>query len=107
VWAHRAAWILFVGPIPTGLGVCHHCDNRRCVNPSHLFLGTQVDNMLDASRKGRIRKGERSTTAKLTEADVRRIRSMTGYHKDIAAEFGVSRRCIGAIRKRQKWAHVD
>lgn len=54
VGAHRASWMIHNGKIPDGLVICHHCDNRRCVNPDHLFLGTQKDNVDDASRKGHL-----------------------------------------------------
>ena len=59
--AHRASWVLHRGEIPAGMMVCHSCDVRECVNPAHLFLGSQTDNMQDASRKGRLRQPENKT----------------------------------------------
>lgn len=54
VGAHVASWILFKGPIPDGMNVCHHCDNPPCINPHHEFLGSQSDNLKDAVKKGRV-----------------------------------------------------
>lgn len=56
-YAHRAAWVQVHGPIPTGMDVCHHCDNPPCFRPRHLFLGTAIDNMRDMAAKGRWRNG--------------------------------------------------
>src|ERR1700757_1576049 len=69
--AHRASWTTFRGQIPQGLNVLHHCDNRICVNPPHLFIGTQRDNWQDALEKGRIT-GEPPESAR-TKARVRRL----------------------------------
>src|ERR1700681_2777482 len=75
VGAHRIAWQLRHGAIPDGLFVCHHCDNRGCVNVDHLFLGTHSENMLDMYAKGRLNlAGENHNTAKLSNDDVRWIR---------------------------------
>lgn len=110
--AHRMAWrLLHREDIPTGLRVLHICDNRKCVRPQHLFLGTQRENVEDAARKGRMRapKGESHPKAKLTEAQVIYIRAelLKGrFQKDLAAEFGVSQPAIGSIHLRKTWKGV-
>ncbi len=111
--AQRAAWVFANGEVPPDLLVLHHCDNRRCVRPSHLFLGTPLDNMRDMIAKGRqrhpIRYGLR-TWHKLTEDDVRAIRaaySSGGMTQDaLASQYGVSRRLIGGIVTGKRWRSV-
>jgi hypothetical protein len=109
VGAHRVSWLLHFGPIPDRVKVCHHCDNRLCVNPAHLFLGTQADNVRDMVEKqrGPDRHGERNGRAKLTAGDVRFIRSSADSGVQLARRFGVTRTQISAIRKRQTWRHID
>lgn len=103
---HRASYTVFKGDIPQGMFVCHRCDNRRCVNPDHLFLGTVQDNQLDMKNKGRSVFGERCSTAKLKEADVLKILSMknsgmTG--RAIAKAFNVSPSLVCMIAKGKVW----
>lgn len=102
--------------IPSGLYVCHHCDNPRCVNPDHLFLGTNSDNQLDASRKGRLKsrsdahvRGESHSLSKLTEQQVlylRSLPSLKGYRKRLALEWGVWEETIADAYHRRSWIHV-
>ena len=117
VAAHRLAWELANGPIPDGLWVLHHCDNPPCINPDHLFLGTQADNARDAARKGRARgggpPGEASGNAKLTEADVRLMRWLHfmaagkyGTIIGLARRFNVNKRTVGAVVHRHSWKHI-
>ncbi len=93
-YAHRLAWLIFYGPIPKGKWVLHKCDNPPCCNPAHLFLGTTQDNTADRDAKGRTAKGERSGNAKLTDAQVRAIRSnydgKVGSQQRLAKKHAVS-----------------
>lgn len=105
-WAHRAAYLLFVGPIPAGNDVCHTCDNRPCVNPAHLFPGTRTVNMADAAAKGRTTQGERSPLAKLTLEQVRAIKASQEIGTVVARRLGVSARLVQRIRRGERWAHA-
>lgn len=107
VKAHRLSWQMANGEIPGGLGVLHRCDVPACVRPSHLFLGDQGVNMRDATSKGRANRGSKNPRAKLTEDDVRAILKSPLLNKDVAAQFGVSRPVVSAIRSRKAWCHVS
>jgi hypothetical protein len=110
MYAHRAAWEDAHGPIPVGLYVCHRCDNRRCVNPEHLFIGTAADNGRDASIKGRYPRGERQHRSKLTEDQVREIRRLYSEGVTQAAlvrMFGVNQGTIWPLLNGKTWQHVD
>lgn len=104
--AHRLAYETWVGPIGTGMCVCHRCDNRLCINPRHLFLGTNADNTADRDQKGRQAKGERCGRAKLTEADVRAIRLSSDTHAALSKRYGVGATSIWEIKAGRSWAHV-
>lgn len=112
--AHRYAYELTHGPIPDGLFVCHHCDTPTCCNPAHLFLGTNSDNMQDASRKGRVviphHKGTAHKLAKLTDDAVREIRACAAAgesQRSLAARFGYTQAGICRVVNRLSWAHVE
>lgn len=94
------------GPIPEGMYVLHTCDNRGCVNPEHLFLGTHLDNIADCVRKGRQARGEKNGHAKLTEDDVRKIREMEGTCREIAEKFNISPSHVSHLKNRDWWKHI-
>lgn len=103
VAAHRFSYNLHFGPIPDGLYVCHRCDTPLCVNPAHLFLGTDSDNMRDMVSKGRHPKQRRAYRAKLTADQVRQVRHSTESNASLAAGLGVDDNTIANIRKGRTW----
>lgn len=106
--AHRSAYRLFVcDQIPDGLVVRHSCDIKLCVNPDHLSLGTQADNIADKVKRNRQAKGTGHGSAKLTDDDVRLIRRRTDLsQRQLARMLGVCQPVVGQIRRRERWTHV-
>ena len=108
---HRLSYQIFIADIPEGLSVLHRCDNRKCVNPDHLFLGTHLDNMRDKMQKGRCRPGITlgisQPMAKLNDQQILAIRDDMRYQKIIAEEYGVTQGKISAIKRRKAWKHVE
>lgn len=123
--AHRVSFRAFVGDIPNGMSVLHKCDNRKCFNPDHLFVGTQSDNMVDMIQKNRrtsytkpavswhklqpekVRRGSRHPMAKLSEEQVVAIRASNEPLASIALKYGMSYGNIRAIRNGEIWTHLD
>lgn len=115
--AHRYSWILHFGSIPKILGcdsrgtcVLHACDNRRCVNPAHLFLGTQFDNIKDMDAKNRRARGEKNGRPKLNNRQVRlikRCKVLGVCQRFLGRIFGVSSPIICRIGSGVKWRHIE
>lgn len=108
--SHRLSWAIHYGIIPDGMFVCHKCDNRMCVNPEHLFIGTQVENMHDMVKKNRQSKGEGHGRSKATIKNVIAIRRMRkdGYSfSEIARKFSLSIKGVWLIATGEKWKIVD
>jgi len=114
--AHRLSYQRFIGPIPDGLLVLHKCDEPSCVNPAHLFLGTDADNTIDKLSKGRQAKGpqhsiwsrgENHYATTLTEENVRAILADGRAQHAIASDYGVSQTNISMIKRRKTWKHVS
>lgn len=105
--AHRKAWELSYGLIQDGMYVLHRCDNKACVRPDHLFLGTQADNMKDRDQKGRAAHGERHPQAKLQTFQIIQIRKDEREQRVIAAEYGVAPSLVNAIKQKKIWRHIQ
>ena len=116
--AHRVSWEINVDEIPDGMDVLHHCDNPSCVNPTHLFVGTKRDNMLDAYAKGRKTQiGERNGFSILTRKQVIQIKKgvsnaefkhgdKSSFARYWADEFNVSFECVRSIVNNYSWTHI-
>ena len=111
--AHRLSWEMHNGKVPEGLSVLHHCDNPPCVNPAHLYVGTQLENVRDRAvrRRGKEHRqnGTGNDNVKLTEADVRAIVAMTDAGKSqtvVAAMFGLTQPYVSKLARRQYWQHL-
>lgn len=111
--AHRYSWTLHFGEIPDGMLVCHKCDNPPCVNPKHLFLGTNADNMHDMKNKGRqaLVSEEKNPNVKLSREDVVQIKTLHASGKlsgaELARRFGVKSETVYHILNGMIWKNVE
>jgi len=103
---HRAAYRMYKGPIVQGAFVLHTCDNPRCVNTDHLFVGTADDNSKDSVGKLRHAYGMKNRRRKMDEEAVKAIRAFRGKHREIADRFGVTQSLVSMIRARKIWRYV-
>jgi hypothetical protein len=105
--AHRVSYELHCGEIPKGMHVLHRCDNPSCMNPAHLFLGSNAVNMADRNAKGRQQRGSNHGLAKLAEDDAIAIRTATGITlRGLAERYGVCLTTVKNIRSGKIWTHV-
>lgn len=109
---HRLAWIITFGNIPSKKNILHICDNPPCVNPAHLYVGTQAENVRDRVIRGRsnYNRGEQCFNSKLNPSKVQAIRRKYSTEKvstyKLGEEFGVSHHTIRKVVQRRTWAHV-
>jgi hypothetical protein len=112
IGAHKLAYLLRRGPVPKGMCVLHECDNRKCINPDHLFLGTKGVNNRDRKQKGRNddRRGRKNYMVKLTENQVHEIRNLASgsglSQREIGKRFGICQQQVCEIARRKAWVHL-
>jgi hypothetical protein len=110
VTASRFSYELYIGEIGDGMKVCHKCDNPSCVNPDHLFIGTQIENMNDMVSKNRHidgkKRGHENGNAKLIPEQVLAIRSDQRSQSKIAIEYGVGQALVSKIKLGKLWRHL-
>lgn len=107
--AHRISWMIHKGNIPEGMYICHKCDNPKCTNPDHLFIGTHQDNDKDRDEKGRNVKGEDVESSILKDQDIKEIKTLLTQGKsclEISRKYDVSHDAIKRINKNETWKHI-
>ena len=110
IYAHRLSFLISGRTIPEGMNVLHRCDNPACVNPEHLFIGSQKDNLQDMAAKHRHLCGEKNTESVLTAPDVVKIKRLLAMNmfsqKEIGRMFGVAQITISRIHRGLLWKHI-
>lgn len=104
--AHAYAWIITNGEIPNGLFVLHSCDNKRCVRPDHLHLGTHDDNMREGIERNRFKRGSDASWSRLTEEAVADIRTSSLTQWALAHKYGVTQSAVWRALRGHDWKHV-
>ena len=107
--AHRFVWMLCNGEIPDGMLVLHSCDNPPCINPAHLRLGTNIENVRDRTERGRQPRGEKAYQARITEKQAKAIIAALRADESqtrIAQQFGINKWLVHDIKRGKTWKHL-
>ena len=105
--SHRVSYEEYKGAIPEGMLVLHKCDTPACINPEHLFLGTNKENMQDASRKGRTSFGEKNGSSKITEKDAILILNSAQSVSILSRKYNITETSIRNIKNGDKWSYLN